>query len=74
MQLTNGRRARRALHTTLALGLAALAAASPVAFAQAPAKAAAAATPVMTPETAAIRKVLEQKFPGADIRHVARTD
>ncbi|HET6803687.1 MAG TPA: DsbC family protein [Casimicrobiaceae bacterium] len=74
MQLTNGRRARRALHTTLALGLAALAAASPVAFAQAPAKAVAAATPVMTPETAAIRKVLEQKFPGADIRHVARTD
>lgn len=74
MQLTNGRRARRALHTTLALGLAALAAASPVAFAQAPAKAAAAATPVMTPETAAIRKVLEQKFPGADICHVARTD
>jgi thiol:disulfide interchange protein DsbC len=74
MQLTNGRRARRALHTTLALGHAALAAASPVAFAQAPAKAAAAATPVMTPETAAIRKVLEQKFPGADIRHVARTD
>jgi len=74
MQLTNGRRARRALHTTLALGLAALAAASPVVFAQAPAKAAAAATPVTTPETAAIRKVLEQKFPGADIRHVARTD
>jgi thiol:disulfide interchange protein DsbC len=74
MQLTNGRRARRALHTTLALGLAALAAASHVALAQAPAKAAAAATPVTTPETAAIRKALEQKFPGADIRHVARTD
>ena len=27
-----------------------------------------------TPETAAIRKALEEKFPGAEIRHVAKTD
>ena len=74
MLQTNGRRLRRALQTTLALGFAALAAASPVAIAQAPAKAAVAATQVATPETAAIRKALEQKFPGAEIRHVAKTD
>ena len=74
MLQTNGRRLRRALQTTLALGFAALAAASPVAIAQAPAKAAVAATQVTTPETAAIRKALEQKFPGAEIRHVAKTD
>jgi thiol:disulfide interchange protein DsbC len=67
---------RRALQTTLALGVAVLAAGSPMGFAQAqtPAKATVAATPVTTPETAAIRKALEQKFPGADIRHVAKTD
>ncbi len=74
MQLTNSRRLRRALHMSLAVGLLVAAAGSPLALAQAPAKAAASATPVMTPETAAIRKVLEQKFPGADIRHVAKTD
>ena len=80
MQLTNGRRVRRALQTTLALGVAVLAASSPMGFAQAQApaqtsaKATVAATPVTTPETAAIRKALEQKFPGADIRHVAKTD
>jgi thiol:disulfide interchange protein DsbC len=28
----------------------------------------------MTPEVAAIRKSLEQKFPGADIKHVVKTD
>ena len=80
MQLTNGRRVRRALQTTLALGVAVLAASSPMGFAQAQApaqtsaKGTVAATPVTTPETAAIRKALEQKFPGADIRHVAKTD
>ncbi len=55
----------------------------PAAFAQTAAKAAAtpspvAATPVMSapasPEIAAIRKSLEAKFPGADIKHVAKTD
>ena len=31
-------------------------------------------TQPMTPEVAAIRKSLEQKFPGADIKHVVKTD
>jgi thiol:disulfide interchange protein DsbC len=32
------------------------------------------ATPVQTPETAAIKKQLEQKFPGAEIRSVSKTN
>jgi thiol:disulfide interchange protein DsbC len=45
--------------------------------ASAPAPAAAqqpAAAQAATPEVAAIRKALEQKFPGAEIRHIAKTD
>ena len=38
------------------------------------ASAAPAAAQQTTPETAAIRKALEEKFPGAEIRHVAKTD
>ena len=38
------------------------------------ASAAPAAAQQSTPETAAIRKALEEKFPGAEIRHVAKTD
>jgi thiol:disulfide interchange protein DsbC len=49
-------------------------AATPTAPAPAAATAAPASTPVMTPETAAIRKVLEQQFPGAEIKYVAKTD
>ena len=48
------------------------AAASAPATAVAP-QPAAIATPA-SPEVAAIRKALEQKFPGAEIRHVAKTD
>src|SRR5690349_18031135 len=61
---------------------AALLAVMPAAFAQTATKSPAApspmATPVMSapasPEIAAIRKSLEAKFPGADIKHVAKTD
>ena len=61
---------------------AALLAVMPTAFAQTATKSPAApspmATPVMSapasPEIAAIRKSLEAKFPGADIKHVAKTD
>ena len=38
------------------------------------ASAASAAAQQSTPEIAAIRKALEEKFPGAEIRHVAKTD
>jgi thiol:disulfide interchange protein DsbC len=38
------------------------------------ASAAPAAAQQSTPEIAAIRKALEEKFPGAEIRHVAKTD
>jgi len=51
--------------------------AKPLAPASAPAPAAAqqpAAAQAATPEVAAIRKALEQKFPGAEIRHIAKTD
>lgn len=61
---------------------AALLTAMPPAFAQtatkSPATPSPMATPVMSapasPEIAAIRKSLEAKFPGADIKHVAKTD
>ena len=54
----------------------------PFAFAQTATKSPAAQTPMATPvmsspaspEIAAIRKSLEAKFPGADIKHVAKTD
>ena len=51
--------------------------AKPLAPASAPAPAAAqqsAAAQAATPEVVAIRKALEQKFPGAEIRHIAKTD
>lgn len=41
--------------------------AMPVAFAQTP------ATPAPTPDAAAVKKVLEQKFPGAEIGYVAKS-
>jgi thiol:disulfide interchange protein DsbC len=81
MHRTNQRSPRGSLSRTLAAGLAALAcAATPVAFAQGAGKTAPATTANATtaqqpaPEVAAIRKSLEQKFPGAEIKHVARTD
>jgi thiol:disulfide interchange protein DsbC len=42
--------------------------------AAAPAAPAAPARAQQTPEAAAIRKALEEKFPGAEIRHIAKTD
>ncbi len=47
----------------------------PVALAAArlPARAPAASTQPVAPEAAAIRKALEQKFPGAQVRHIAKT-
>jgi thiol:disulfide interchange protein DsbC len=71
----NPRGAHRGLIRALAIGMAAaLACASPNASAQAAGKTAAADTQPTTPEAAAIRKSLEQKFPGADIKHIAKTD
>ena len=68
---------RRRAKYALAAGVAALLCVAPTAFAQpatkAPAAAATSATPA-SPEIAAIRKSLEAKFPGADIKHVAKTD
>jgi len=68
---------RRRAKYALAAGVAALLCVAPAAFAQpatkAPAPAATSATPA-SPEIAAIRKSLEAKFPGADIKHVAKTD
>jgi thiol:disulfide interchange protein DsbC len=56
----------------------AAAAAPPVAIAQQPAPAAAAAptasqTAAQASELAALKKILEQKFPGADIRYIAKS-
>ena len=68
---------RRRAKYALAAGVAALLCVAPAAFAQpatkAPSAAATSATPA-SPEIAAIRKSLEAKFPGADIKHVAKTD
>jgi thiol:disulfide interchange protein DsbC len=80
MQRTDLRRLREAL----AFGLAALVCAVPLGRAQTPASTAPASTapastaPAATAqpatgETAALRKALEQKFPGAQIRHLAKT-
>jgi len=64
------RRASRAFVVgAAALGCAAAALAQGAPAAQPPAGAQA-----LTGEAAAIRKTLEQKFPGAEIRHVAKTD
>ena len=64
---------RRRAKYALAAGVAALLCVAPTAFAQpatkAPAPAATSATPA-SPEIAAIRKSLEAKFPGADIKHI----
>jgi len=77
MQSILSRGFSRAAAHALAAGFAALACAAPIAFAQTAPKAAVAAatsTPPASPEIAAIRKSLEAKFPGADIKHVAKTD
>ena len=77
MQSILSRGLSRAAAHALAAGFAALACAAPIAFAQTAPKAAVAAatsTPPASPEIAAIRKSLEAKFPGADIKHVAKTD
>ena len=76
MHPMNPRGAHRGLILALAIGVAAaLACASPMASAQAAGgKTTAADTQPTTPEAAAIRKSLEQKFPGADIKHIAKTD
>ena len=62
----------------LAAGFAALLCVVPAAFAQnaakTPAASQATSTTPASPEIAAIRKSLEAKFPGADIKHVAKTD
>jgi thiol:disulfide interchange protein DsbC len=61
---------------TLAIGMAAALVVAPGAFAQnassTPTLKATDATPA-TPEAAAIRKTLEQKFPGAQISHIAKS-
>ena len=82
-----GRGYRRSPLRMLAIGVAALLGAAPVAFGQTAGKPAApgmqpAATNAQapataqpaSPEIAAIRKSLEAKFPGADIKHIAKTD
>jgi thiol:disulfide interchange protein DsbC len=74
MQVTLYWRLRRRLLRAAAVGIAALVCTSPIALAQSTAKTAAAAAQPATPEAAAIRKALEQKFPGAEIKHVAKTD
>ena len=61
-------------HLTLAAGMAvALVAALPAA-AQAPARPAAPAAQVGSPEIAAIRKLIEQRVPGMEIRQITKTD
>ena len=68
----------RATAHVLAAGFAALLCVVPAAFAQnaakTPAASPATSTTPASPEIAAIRKSLEAKFPGADIKHVAKTD
>ena len=74
MHRIENRRAGRA-RLALAVGVVALAG-STLALGQNASTAPAtdsAATAVTTPETAAIRKALEQKFPGAQISHVAKS-
>ena len=75
-----GRGSRRSSLRMLAIGAAALLCAS-TAFGQtagksaaAPMQPAATSAQPASPEVAAIRKLLEAKFPGADIKHVAKTD
>jgi len=75
MQRIQNRWSQRVRRAAFAIGIAAFACATP-ALAQ-DASSAPAATPVAnaaeTPEAAAIRKVLEQRFPGAHISHVAKS-
>lgn len=77
MQRSHLRRLRRA--QALAFGVATLVCAVPVGLAQTPASTAPASTaPAATAQPAsgeavALRKALEQKFPGAQIRHLAKT-
>jgi thiol:disulfide interchange protein DsbC len=74
-------KSRRPLRA-LTVGLAALMCVSPLAFAQAGGKpggasaqpATATSAQPASPEIAGIRKSLEAKFPGADIKHIAKTD
>jgi thiol:disulfide interchange protein DsbC len=77
MHRTIQRSSRGSKSRALAVGLAALILATPIAFAQGAGKAASTATAnAQQPaaEVGAIRKSLEQKFPGAEIKHIARTD
>ena len=74
MQPFNHRESRCGLFRALAVGLAALACVIPGALAQGVVKPAATSAVPPSAEVAAIRKSLETKFPGADIRHIARTD
>src|SRR5690349_21526271 len=75
MQRIQNRWSQRVRRAAFAIGIAAFACATP-ALAQ-DASSAPAATPVAnaaeTPEAAAIRKALEQRFPGAHISHVAKS-
>ena len=76
MQRIENRWPQRARRAAFAIGMVALACATTDALAQmastAPATQAADATPA-TPEAAAIRKTLEQRFPGAHISHIAKS-
>ena len=74
MQPVNHRESRCGFFRALAVGLAALACVIPGALAQGVVKPAATSAVPPSAEVAAIRKSLETKFPGADIRHIARTD
>jgi thiol:disulfide interchange protein DsbC len=68
---------RRAAAVAFALAALALSGHAGAQGSKAPAPAASAASAAAqqsTPEIAAIRKALEEKFPGAEIRHVAKTD
>ena len=76
MQRIENRWSQRVRRASFAIGIAALACTTQ-ALAQ-NASSAAAATPVVgqpeqTPEAAAIRKVLEQRFPGANISHISKS-
>jgi thiol:disulfide interchange protein DsbC len=78
MHLMTTRAWARRLSRKLALGCVALVCAAPLALAQTAGKpvaaAPAAAAPATSADVAAIRKALEQKFPGTEVKHVAKTD
>ena len=66
--------ARGVLAGTLALGVAALVCAAPDALAQDAGKALATGSQPASGEADALRKSLEQKFPGAQIKHIGKTE